>query len=577
MNWLMLAPLRPYVTMAAFASLLLNLALVVPSLYMLQVFDRVFASRSIETLVMLALFALLALGLAFCMDRLRGRLLARAARRVDELLSAPALQAALNDAARGAADGEGNALPDIARLRNFVASPALQAMFDAPWLPVYLVVIFALHPVLGWAAGASALALLALGLCSERCVRHDAEQVMRGGQAAGQRIDALRRNAEVLVGMGMAGNAVAGWRETHERVQAAQQRLSQTSGTLAALGRMLRQLVQVGMLGTGAWLVVAGHASPGIMIAATLLLGRALQPVEHLIAGWKALVEVRSAWRRLQSQTVDAPAAAALRLPELRGELRLERASLMLPGQRAALIKPISLSLASGECLGLIGASASGKTTLLRLMLGLRRPTSGAVRLDGIELANWPAEQLSGHIGYLPQDVELFAGSVAANIARLGAIDSQQVIAAARLAGVHEMISRLPQAYDTELGEAGAVLSGGQRQRIALARAVYGAPTLVVLDEPNASLDAEGEEALTAALAALKQRGTTVVLVSHRPALMRHVDTLAILRDGALDICGPRDEVLARLHGKTVRPLRRAEPADTDAAPSTPVAQGAQA
>ncbi len=577
MNWLLLKPIRPYVALAALASLLLNLALVVPSLYMLQVFDRVFSSRSIETLVMLALFALLALALAFCMDRLRGRLLARAAQRIDQLLAAPALQAALNDAARGADAGEGSALPDIARLRGFVASPALQALFDAPWLPVYLLVIFALHPVLGWAALASALALLTLGLCSERCVRSDAEQVMRGGQAAGQRIDALRRNAEVLVGMGMAGHAVAAWSQLHAGVQAAQLRLSQTGGTLAACGRMLRQLVQVAMLGTGAWLVVVGHASPGIMIAATLLLGRALQPVEHLIAGWKALVEVRSAWHRLQTQAVDATGDSALQLPDLRGELRLERASLLMPGQRAPLIKPISLSLAAGESLGLIGASASGKTMLLRLMLGLRRPSTGAVRLDGIELANWPAAQLDGRIGYLPQDVELFAGSVAANIARLGTIDSQQVIEAARLAGVHEMISRLPQAYDTELGEAGAVLSGGQRQRIALARAVYGAPKLVVLDEPNASLDAEGDEALAAALATLKQRGTTVVLVSHRPALMRHVDRLAILRDGALDICGPRDEVLARLHGQTVRPLRRAEPADGELATATPIAQGAHA
>jgi PrtD family type I secretion system ABC transporter len=356
-------------------------------------------------------------------------------------------------------------------------------------------------------------------------------------------------------------------------VQHAQERLGATCATLAALGRTLRQLVQVVMLGIGAWLVVSGGASPGIMIAATLLVGRALQPVEHLIAGWKSLVEVRAAWHRLQEHDVDAVARPALRLPALRGELSLERVSLLADARRPPIIKGVSLALAPGECLGLIGPSASGKTTLLRLMLGLRQPDAGTVRLDGVEFSNWPAEQLAGAIGYLPQDVELFAGTVAHNIAQLGAIDSEQVVAAAQLAGVHDMIARLPQAYDTELGDAGAVLSGGQRQRIALARAVYGAPKLVVLDEPNANLDAEGEEALDAALAGLKSIGTTVVLVSHRPALMRHADTLAVLRDGALDIVGPREQVLARLNSSTVHPLRR----PASGAGASQATQGAQA
>ena len=575
MNWLLLKPIRPFITLAALASLLLNLALVVPSLYMLQVFDRVFSSRSIETLVMLGLFALLALGLGFCMDRARQQLLARAGRAVDEWLSATALATALKDAARRDASRRPSALPDIARLRNFLAGPAVQALFDAPWLPIYMLVIFALHPLLGLAALASAVMLFTLGLVSERVVRRDAELVLADGQAAGRHIDALTRNAEVLVGMGMLGNALAEWGARHHRVQQAQQRLSRCGGSLAALGRMLRQLVQVALLGLGAWLVVAGHASPGIMIAATLLLGRALQPVEHLIAGWKALVEVRGAWARLQQHVVDAPEATTLQWPAVRGELSLERVSLFADVQRPPLIKNLSLSLVAGECLGVIGPSASGKTTLLRLMLGLRQPNAGTVRLDGVDLANWPAEQLAGHIGYLPQDVELFAGTVAHNIARLGPLDSQAVIAAAQLAGVHDMIVRLPQAYDTELGDGGATLSGGQRQRIGLARAVYGAPKLVLLDEPNAHLDSEGEDALGAALSGLKLAGTTVVLVSHRPGLMRHADTLAILRNGALDIAGPRDEVLTRLNGQTVHPLRRAAPGLAAAIQHT--AQGAQA
>jgi len=565
MDWMLCRPLRPLLAWAATASLLLNLALVVPALYMLQVFDRVFASRSVETLVMLGLIALVAIGLSFVMDRARSQLLARAGRSVDDALSAPALAGALHDAAAGRAEAERSAaLPDIGRLQQFLAGPAVQALFDAPWMPVYLLIIFALHPVLGVIALLSGAALLAVGLGSERLLRSDTEAVTLGSRRAGRRIDALLRNAEVLVGMRMLDRAVAAWRDAHGEVQGARDGLAGRGATLSALGRGLRQTVQVAMLAVGAWLVVAEHASPGIMIAATLLLSRALQPLEHLIAGWKSLVEVRAAWRRLQRQAIEHHAQPALRLPEPCGALSLERVSLVVDARRPPLIRQISLAVAPGECLGLVGPSASGKTTLLRLMLGLRQPGSGAVRLDGVELAHWPAAQLADAVGYLPQDVELFAGTVAQNIARLGEVDADKLVAAARLAGVHELIARLPQAYDTEVGDGGAVLSGGQRQRIALARALYGAPKLVVLDEPNASLDAEGEAALAAALDALKRNGTTVVIVSHRPALMRHADTLAVLRDGAIEAIGPRDAVLARLAGATVHPLRRPA-ADSDA------------
>lgn len=573
MNWLLSIPIRPFVALAALASLLLNLSMLVPALYMLQVFDRVFTSRSVETLVMLGLFAVLALVLAFAMDRARSLLLARAGRSVDDLLSAQALAASLKDTARGGADPGRCGLADIARLRGFLAGPAVQALFDAPWLPIYLAVIFMLHPALGWTALVSAGLLTVLGLSSERLIRDDAERVMAGGRVSGQQIDALNRNAEVLVGMGMLRHAVAAWREQHRQVQLAQERLGGANATLSALGRSVRQGVQVAMLAIGAWLVVAGDASPGIMIAATLLIGRALQPVESLIAGWRSLVEVRAAWRRLQQHDAGAPPSASLTLPPLRGELTLERVTLLADPQRPPIIKGVSLVLPAGQCLGLIGPSAAGKTTLARLLLGLRRPTGGAVRLDGVEIAHWSAEQLADAIGYLPQDVELFAGTVAHNIARLGPIDSQKVVEAAQRAGVHEMIARLPKAYETELGEGGAILSGGQRQRIGLARAVYGSPRLVVLDEPNAHLDADGENALVAALAALRALGTTVVLVSHRPALMRHADMLAVLRDGTLEMAGPREQVLARLAGTTVHPLRR--PASPESAAVAVAAQGA--
>jgi PrtD family type I secretion system ABC transporter len=568
-SWLLSASLRPWVLLAAWASLVLNLALLVPSIYMLQVFDRVFASRSLETLVMLAALAGAALLLGWCMDRARTVLLLRAGLALDERLSLPALEAMLVDSAMAAGQVPRALLNDVARLRSFLASPAVQALFDAPWLPVYLLVITALNPLLGAAALASAVTLFALGFVSERLLRRDAAEAVQASQRAAHRVEALLRQAEVVLGLGMLGRALAWWGADHRAALAAQQRAGHAAAALAATGRALRQGVQVLMLTLGAWLVVAGHASPGVMVATTVLLGRALQPVEHLIAGWKALLDVRAAWQRLQVQRgADDEREAALRLPAPRGELCLERVSLLGSAGAAPLLKQASLALVPGECLGIVGPSGAGKTTLLRVMLGLRRPQAGTVRLDGVELHAWPREQLAEAFGYLPQDVQLFAGTVAQNIAQLGEVDAARVVEAARLAGVHEMIARLPQAYDSEIGEAGAVLSGGQRQRIGLARALYGAPRVLVLDEPDANLDAAGEQALRAAIDSLKQAGTAIVLVSHHPALMRHADRLAVLREGAIDCIGARDEVLARLSGRTVHTLRPTSNPSTNPTPS---------
>jgi PrtD family type I secretion system ABC transporter len=568
MTWLLCRRLRGGVLLAAWASLVLNLALLVPSLYMLAVFDRVFASRSVETLAMLALLAAGALLLGACMDRARSLLLSRAGRSLDDALAAPALDALLTDAATAGGRVPRSALNDVAKLRGFLASPAVQALFDAPWLPVYLLVITLMHPLLGAAALASALLLFGLGVASERLLRRDTADAVAASQGAAQRVESLSRQAEVLLGLGMLANAVACWHAEHRTALAAQQRAGDAAAALAATGRLLRQAVQVLLLTLGAWLVVAGHASPGIMVAATVLLGRALQPVEHLIAGWKALIEVRGAWQRLQAQPA-APAHGSVALPAPRGALSLERVTLCAGGDGAPLLKQVSLALVPGECLGIVGPSGAGKTTLLRALLGLRRPQAGTVRLDGVDLQAWPREQLAQAFGYLPQDVQLFAGTVAQNIAQLGAVDAAQVVEAAQRAGVHELIARLPQAYDTEVGESGAVLSGGQRQRIGLARALYGKPPVLVLDEPDAHLDSAGADALRQTIDALKQAGTAIVLVSHHPALMRHADRLAVLRDGALECLGPRDEVLARLAGRTVHTLHPVP----DAAPVQPHAE----
>jgi PrtD family type I secretion system ABC transporter len=544
------------VLLACGASLLLNLTMLMPSVYTLQVFDRVFASRSIETLVMLSALVLLALGLGYCMDHLRSRALAAAGHNLDRLLSPAALERALGAAAgRGRADVD--RLRDITQLRGFLGSAGVRALFDAPWLPIYLFVIGMMHPLLGLAAGLGAAALALLAVVTERMTRAATDAAQRCARGAGRHAEALARHAEVIVGMGMAASAVDAWRDKHERLLDDQTRLGNLSSRLAALARVARQGVQMAVLGIGAWLVVGADASPGIMIAATILLGRALQPVEQLIGGWKQLVDARGAWRRLCEPDASTSQEARLRLPAPAGRLALERVVFAHDTARPALIKAVSLAIEPGESLGIVGASGSGKTTLMRLVLGLWQPQSGAVRLDDANIAHWDRSDLGAHLGYLPQDVSLFAGTVAQNIARLGPVDDDKVIRAAQLAQAHDMILRLPDGYDTRVEDSGAGLSGGQRQRIALARSLYGQPKLVVLDEPDAHLDAEGEEALRAALRALKACGSTVVLAGHRAALMAQLDKIAVLRDGALQAFGPAATVLARLNAHNVHALPR--------------------
>jgi len=547
MSWLFTRQLRPFVLLAGAASLVLNLALLVPALYMVQVFDRVFASRSVETLVMLSTLALLALALGYCMDTARARALAWAGGALDRRLSPAALATVLRQAAGAAGKPDTDALRDIAQLRRFLGGSGVQALFDAPWLPVYLLVIGFMHPLLGATATIGAGLLAVLAVLTERLTRREAEVALQRSRATNRHAEALARNAEVIIGMGMTAAAVAGWQSRHDALLEAQTRLSARSVRLGALSRMLRQGLQLAMLAVGAWLVIAAGASAGIMVAATILVGRALQPLEHLISGWKALVDARGAWQRLGNRAFQSNSPSDLELPAPAGRLDVEGVVFGTAPGRPALIKGVRFTLAAGESLGLIGPSASGKTTLVRLILGIWKPQAGSVRLDGADIALWDRDALGQHIGYLPQDVELFAGTVAENIARLGAVASDRVVEAAKLAHAHEMILRLPDGYDTEIGDAGAVLSGGQRQRIALARALHGSPRLVVLDEPNANLDAEGEAALKAALKELKARGVTLIMVGHRQALMSQLDKLAVLKAGALEAFGPSASILPPL------------------------------
>jgi len=543
MDWLLSRQIRPFIRLAAFASLLLNIALLAPALYMLQIFDRVFASGSIETLVMLSIPLVVMLWLGFVMDSARSRTLAAAGRRIESSLAPEALAAELDHRAAGLAR-DGDALRDVAQLRKLLASPGVVALFDAPWVPLYLLVITFMHPLLGAIAALGALLLFGLGVLTEYTTRRHTESALTSASRTQRRAETLLRNAEAVVAMGMCGAALADWQRHSDEHLATLERLARTGARLGALARMARQGLQAVALAFGAWLVIGREASPGIMIAATILLGRALQPVELLIGGWKAMIEARGAWRRLGER---APRARGprLALPAPKGRLDVERLS-YAPVNSPPLLRGISFSVAPGESLGIVGASAAGKTTLLRLLIGLRTAQAGKVRLDGADVAHWDREALGRAVGYLPQDVELFAGTVGANIARLQQPDSQAVLRAAQRARAHELILRLPQGYDTDIGEGGCRLSAGQRQRIALARALYGDPRLLVLDEPNANLDAEGDAALAAALGELKAEGVTVIVVTHRQ-LVHKLDRIAILRNGKIEAFGHTATVLPRL------------------------------
>jgi PrtD family type I secretion system ABC transporter len=551
MQWLLAKRMRSFVLLAALVSLALNLSMLLPAIYMMQVFDRVLTSGSVETLVMLSAITLLFVILGYFLDTVRARALAWAGRSLDRELSPAAVRSSLEQAAAGPGRGDSDTLRDVAQLRSFLSGTGILALFDAPWLPIYLLLIALMHPTLGVVATIGALALIALGVLTDSMTREQAERTIRSSRATVRQAEALVRNAEAILAMGMTRTALARWREGHDALLDAQSKHAHASSGLSALARVLRQALQIVILGVGAWLVIDAQASAGVMIAGTILLGRALQPVEYLISGWRVLVDARVAWRRLGERQVGSDLEPKVALPVPTGRIEVQRLSYAFDASRPALIRNMSFSIAPGESLGIIGASASGKTTLIRLLLGLWRPQSGVVRLDGADVSHWDRDALGQHLGYLPQDVELFAGTVAQNIARLdGSSDegrSQRIIQAAQLAHAHDMILQLPEGYDTQIGEGGAILSGGQRQRIALARALYGSPRVVLLDEPNANLDRAGEAALLAALTELRGCGVTVIVVTHNPTIMGTLDKLALLQNGALEMFGPASAVLTRL------------------------------
>lgn len=529
----------------AVLSLLTNLLLIVPSIYFLQVFDRVLTSRSNETLVMLSLLALVALVMSGALDSMRSRLLAIAAAALERNLGSTVLGAMLKDAATPTPAGNVHGLRDLGLLRSFLSGQGLIALFDLPWLPIYLLIIFAFHPLLGAVALSGSLALLALAVLNERRARMPLAELNTEARKASRFAELSLRNAGVVEALGMAPALCQHWELANANALKGQLDTARISSRYTVLTKSARQTIQMAMLAMGAYLVIDLNASSGIMIAATILLGRALAPIESVIAAWRSLVDARTAYGRLDELLCKrAITPTRTQLPVPLGELRVEQVVFGTNPQEPAILKGVSFQIGAGTTLAIIGPSASGKSTLARLLVGAWQPVMGKVRLDGADITGWSREDLGRHIGYLPQEVELFAASVSQNIARLGQVPACEVIEAAQQAGVHDMILRLPQGYDTKIGEGGQFLSGGQRQRIGLARALFGNPNLIVLDEPNASLDSEGEAALLIAVRDCKRRGATVILIAHRPSMLSDVDQVLVLREGRVARFGSRDEVL---------------------------------
>lgn len=537
---------RPLIFVAGF-SFFVNLMLLAPALFILQVFDRVLTSQSHETLLVLLLGMAVALGLMLVLDYLRSRLQGVAGNVVAESLSPTVVKVMLDKLARSGDRASSEGLRDVASLRNLFSAQGLLALFDAPWAVVYILVIWLAHPVLGMAALGASILMLGLALLNDRITRRDIEALQREAAKATRYLEASLQNAEVAQSLGMGDALIARWRQLSANVTALQGPTSRKSVAMAASTRAARQSVQVLMQALGAYLVISGDATAGVMVASTILLGRALAPVEQIVGSWRVIAEGRLAFRRLRDLLGAAESPPArMSLPAPTGRLHAQGLVFRPPKSERLILGGVSLSLESGESLAITGPSGAGKSTLLRLLTGVWKPNAGVVRLDHVDLAQWPRDQLGPWIGYVPQDVELFAGTVAENIARLGELDSPGVVQAAQRAGVHELILSLPDGYDTVIDHMGVMLSPGQRQRIALARALYGDPKLLVLDEPNSNLDGAGELALAEALQALHGVVTTIV-VTHRTALVQHMDKMLVLDAGRVVQYGTVHDVLQAL------------------------------
>lgn len=546
---------RTFYALAGFSGVI-NLLMLTPAVYMLQVYDRALVSSNVTTLLMLTLLVVGLYILMGMLEMVRSSVLIRVGNRLDMMLNQRVFTAAFERNLRRAGGNPSQALQDLSQVRQFLTGNGLFAFFDAPWTPIYLVVISLVHPLLGVITLIGSLLLVGLAWLTETSTRKPLAEANQAAMTSAAYANNNLRNAEVIEAMGMLPAIRQRWFGNHLRILELQSLASDRAAWITGLTRFVRITLQSLILGAGALLAIQGKITPGMMIACSILGGRALAPVEQAIATWKQLLSSRTAWARLSALLQDFPARKeSMPLPKPTGILGVEGAFANAPGTNLPILRAISFNLSPGEALGVIGPSASGKSTLARLLVGIWPAQAGKVRLDGADVFQWNKEELGPWLGYLPQDVELFEGTIAENIARFGEVDGDAVIQAARQAGVHEMILRLPQGYDTRLSADGGALSGGQKQRVALARALYGDPSLIVLDEPNSSLDDVGEAALIQALSDLKRRGKTLVLISHRPTVLNIVDKILLLREGTVHMFGSRDEVFAALRQASAPPL----------------------
>ena len=551
---------RAFASVALFSGVV-NLLMLAGPLYMLQIYDRVLASRSVPTLVALSVFLVGAYAFQGALDLIRSRVVVRAAAGLDRRLALTVHGAVIRLAVASRHPGEGpQPVRDLDQIRGFLTGAGPIAIVDLPWVPVFLTICFLIHPWLGLAATVGAVVLFTMTLLTERASRGPARAAAQDAGSRSIMVEAQRRSGETIVAMGMGGALAQRWTGVNDRYIAATARLSDVAGSFGSVSKVLRLLLQSMMLGLGAYLVLRVELTAGAMIAASIMMGRALAPIETAIANWRGFVAARQSIARLSETLLRAaPKQAATALPKPARSLDVEQVAVVAPGATKPIVAGVHFSLKSGEALGIIGPSGAGKTSLVRALVGIWRPAKGSVRVDGAALEQWDPELLGRHIGFISQTVELFDGTIAENIARMAvAPDADAVIRAARSAGAHDMILRLASGYDTPIGEGGEALSGGQRQRVALARALYGDPFLIVLDEPNSNLDNEGEAALRQAIAGAKARGAIVVLIAHRPSVLSVCDHILVLANGEQKDFGPRDEVWRRISARPAAPAAAA-------------------